>query len=47
LDHADRDKALQLHYDSEFRKRHIKLALIIAFIITCLYTALFEASRLF
>jgi hypothetical protein len=40
-------KELDLYYDNEFRKWHIKLALIIVFIITCLLVALVGISRLF
>ena len=40
-------KELDLYYDNEFRKWHIKLALIIVFIITSLLVALIGISRLF
>ena len=45
--HFDNGKALGLYYDNEFRKWHIKLALIIAFIIACLLAAVVGISRLF
>jgi hypothetical protein len=47
IEQRNDDGSLKLYYDSEFRKWHIKLVLIILCIITCLFMALLEASRLF
>jgi hypothetical protein len=40
------NKRLKAFYDSEFRKWHYKLALIIILIITCLYIFIYTTSSL-
>jgi hypothetical protein len=44
---GDNENSLEVYYNNEFRKWHIKLVLIIGFIIACLFTALVGIAELF
>jgi hypothetical protein len=46
-DDESNNRASELYYESEFRKWHYKLALIIVTIITCMLAALIGLAKLF